>query len=77
MLGRTGGTLGTIAGSSITLTLAKQIGAANLLPISAALLALAVWCVGGLLRATRGFEASGEDPDAPLGGGLLRGRGLE
>jgi len=66
-----GGTAGTIAGSAITLVLAKPIGAPNLLPISAALLALAIWCVGGLLKATNGFGAKAGDQ--PLGGGILAG----
>ena len=68
-----GGTIGTIAGSAITLVLAKEIGAPNLLPISAALLALSIWCVGGLLKATDAFGAGAEARDRPLGGGILAG----
>ncbi len=68
-----GGTIGTIAGSSITLVLAKPIGAPNLLLISAALLALAIWCVRGLLNATDGFVIEAEGQDQPLGGGILAG----
>jgi AAA family ATP:ADP antiporter len=68
-----GGTLGTIAGSSITLLLAGSIGAANLLPISAALLAVGIVCVGRLQRATRGFKPDAATPDTSLGGGILAG----
>ncbi len=68
-----GGTIGTIAGSSITLVLAERIGAPNLLPISAALLALAICCVRGLATATEGFQPEPERREQPLGGTILAG----
>ena len=68
-----GGTAGTIAGSSITLVLAKPIGAPNLLLISAALLAFAILCVRALLRETATTETGPQDADQPLGGSILAG----
>jgi AAA family ATP:ADP antiporter len=45
-----GGTAGTIAGSLVTALLVKELGAENLLLLSALLLELSVWCVKGLAR---------------------------
>ncbi len=49
-----GGSAGALLGPTITATLAGALGPANLLPISALLLEIAVLCVYGLLRVTPG-----------------------
>ena len=71
-----GGTAGTIAGPAITVALAVPLGPANLLPISAALLAVAVFCVRRLVRAAADFTDHGRaesDDEAVIGGGILDG----
>ncbi|KYF62555.1 MFS transporter [Sorangium cellulosum] len=73
-----GGSAGALAGSFITAAQARQIGTANLLLLSAALLELAVLCVGRLnrLAGQLGDGAPGRDGSAAeerIGGGALRG----
>ena len=66
-----GGTLGALAGPSITAVLAADIGPANLLPVSACLLLMATLCIyrlGAWATANR-RSAAGE----PLGGGIFAG----
>ena len=53
-----GGTLGGILGGTVTASLVRQIGAANLLFVSAAMLEAGAWCV-------RFFPAEFKQPDRP------------
>ncbi|MGK3985448.1 MFS transporter [Sorangium sp. So ce136] len=77
-----GGSAGALAGSFVTAAQARQIGTANLLLVSAALLELAVLCAGRLSRlsARQDGEAapqgSGGGGDERIGGGVLRGVAL-
>ncbi len=66
-----GGTLGALAGPSITALLAADIGPANLLPVSACLLLLATLCIYrlGAWATDNRRSAAG----APLGGGIFAG----
>ncbi|WP_437732171.1 NTP/NDP exchange transporter [Sorangium sp. So ce1335] len=72
-----GGSAGALAGSFVTAAQARQIGTANLLLVSAALLELAVLCVGRLNRLAGrhdGAEAQGGGGgEERIGGGALRG----
>ncbi|WP_437673219.1 NTP/NDP exchange transporter [Sorangium sp. So ce131] len=74
-----GGSAGALAGSFVTAAQARQIGTANLLLLSAALLELAVLCVGRLNRLAGRLEGGGAArPEAAaaeerIGGGALRG----
>lgn len=78
-----GGSLGAIAGPSLTAALAPALGPVNLLPISALLLLAAIFCIyrlsawavwagvtTGVLTASAGAAAS---TGAPIGGGILGG----
>ncbi|MCE9600426.1 MAG: MFS transporter [Spirochaetia bacterium] len=60
-----GGTLGALAGPGITTILARSIGVANLLGISAALLAIATACIYVL--------KSDRNNSRPIGGSILSG----
>ncbi len=70
-----GGTLGSIVGAAITATLVSVVGTAGLLLISAALLELAVQCVGRLAKLFRdGAEGRAAVPDETvIGGGIWDG----
>ncbi|WP_437972531.1 MFS transporter [Sorangium sp. So ce260] len=73
-----GGSAGALAGSFVTAAQARQIGTANLLLLSAALLELAVLCVARLNRLAGrlgGGEPRPEESAAEerIGGGVLRG----
>jgi AAA family ATP:ADP antiporter len=69
-----GGSLGAIAGPTITALLVKPIGLHNLLLIAAALLIFAVFCVSRLLRwgVQHGGSVSARDSN-PLGGTMWNG----
>jgi len=74
-----GGSLGALAGPTITVWLAKPLGPVNLLIAAAILLELAVLCAGRLERAAGVFtQGAGEAPKAsvPIGGGWLAGIAL-
>lgn len=71
-----GGSLGALAGPTLTVWLAKPLGPVNLLIVAAVLLELAVLCAGRLERAAGPFtQRTGETPKAsvPIGGGWLAG----
>jgi AAA family ATP:ADP antiporter len=71
-----GGTLGTILGSAIVLSLVKVVGSAALLLISAALLEVAVQCVRQLSSGIAVSAArTGAAPrgDTAIGGGVFEG----
>ena len=57
-----GATLGGILGSSVTASFAKQVPAAYLLLASAALLEVAVFCVGRLSRLSSALERAARRP---------------
>ena len=65
-----GGSAGAIAGPALTTALVGTLGPVNLLPVSAAFLAAALFCVYGLRRWA--LNRSGEAAGA-LGGGLFDG----
>jgi len=70
-----GGTIGGIAGSTLTSVLVEHLGRTRLLLVSAVLLEAAVWSVRRLARIARGLRErsrSGED-DTAVGGGVLSG----
>jgi len=68
-----GGTLGTIAGSGLTLFLASSLGTANLLLLSVGLLACGLLCARKLMARDRAArEAIGEHHPV-IGGGILAG----
>jgi AAA family ATP:ADP antiporter len=69
-----GGSVGAIAGSTITRTLAEPLGAVNLLLVSALLLEAACWCVRGLNRLHSRGDVRGE---SHAGGGPLGGTALD
>ncbi len=73
-----GGSAGAITGPAFSAFLAKPLGVANLLPISAAFLVAAVLCIGYLGRWARGREGheakSGEA--GAMGGGIWDGAKL-
>lgn len=70
-----GGTIGGIAGSSLTAALVERLGSARLLLLSAVLLEVAVFSVRRLSRIARGLgqRSRVRDPDAAVGGGALSG----
>ena len=70
-----GATIGGIAGSSITASLAKQVPATYLLLASAILLEVAVFCVGRLSRMAEALSArpAGQRDESPIGGSILSG----
>ncbi|KYF74901.1 MFS transporter, partial [Sorangium cellulosum] len=77
-----GGSAGALVGSLVTAAQARQIGTANLLLVSAALLELAVLCAGRLSRLSGPQEGEaapqggGGGGDERIGGGVLRGVAL-
>jgi AAA family ATP:ADP antiporter len=70
-----GATIGGILGSSVTASFAKQVPAAYLLLASAALLEVAVFCVGRLSRLSSSLSGRPTDrrDEAPIGGSILSG----
>jgi len=69
-----GGSCGAIAGPALTAGAATALGNANLLLVSALLLACATGCIGRLLAWSRRFPRQGErDAEQPLGGTLFAG----
>lgn len=60
-----GGTLGAIAGPWLASRLAKPLGTAGLLPVSAGLLALAVLAAWAVARLQPGRAAASADPNTP------------
>ncbi|WP_437722542.1 NTP/NDP exchange transporter [Sorangium sp. So ce861] len=73
-----GGSAGALVGSLVTAAQARQIGTANLLLLSAALLELAVLCVTRLNRLAGALAGGAAPPEASaaeerIGGGALRG----
>ena len=69
-----GGSCGAIAGPALTAALAKQLGAANMLLVSAFLLGLSLACLFRLNAWSRRYPRKGEPPaEAPLGGSVLAG----
>ena len=69
-----GGTTGTVLGPSITFALAVEMGPANLMLVTAVLLAFASLCVRQLTRlaAAQATDAQLGEPEA-IGGGILAG----
>lgn len=69
-----GGTTGTILGPTVTFTLAVEMGPANLMLVTAALLAFASLCVRQLTRLARAqaSDTQAAEPEA-IGGGILAG----
>ncbi len=70
-----GATLGSILGSSLTATFARQVGSTYLLLGSACLLEVAVFSVRRLSRLSDALRRrpSGHGENAPIGGGILAG----
>jgi len=70
-----GGSLGAIAGSSLTSTLVEQVGRSKLLLVSVALLEVGVWSVGRLARIAQGLRqrSAARLEDTAVGGGVLSG----
>jgi len=71
-----GGTLGTIAGSAVTVSLVAKIGAPALLLVSGALLEVAVQCalaLGRHLTIRHRGEATADRGQTVIGGGVLAG----
>ncbi|MEX2451369.1 MAG: MFS transporter [Rhodospirillales bacterium] len=74
-----GGTTGALVGPALTAGLAKTLGTASLLLISAALLGVALFCIQRLLlvvkhRNAEAYEATGQAQSEKLiGGGILTG----
>lgn len=73
-----GGTAGALAGPAITALLVKQIGASNLLLVSAVFLLWAVVCISKLsnwsvLNATSGDKALESHEESPVGGSIWSG----
>ena len=70
-----GATVGGILGSTVTVTLARQLGVPLLLLVSTALLEVAVFSVGRLARRSDALRRSPAPREAepPIGGGVLSG----
>ena len=70
-----GGTLGGIAGSTLTASLVRHTGSAMLLLVSAALLELAVFSVRRLSKISAALRErrAARGQDVPVGGGVLSG----
>ncbi len=68
-----GGTIGAIAGSAITALLAKKLGTAPLVLISAIMLEITVQCVRKFPSSFRSDTRAREDAKRPVGGGSLSG----
>ncbi|HEX4858771.1 MAG TPA: MFS transporter [Usitatibacteraceae bacterium] len=71
-----GGSAGAMLGPLITAAIVKEVGIANLLLISAALLAVAIVCILGLGRWARGNRVDGPSAsrdEQAIGGGVLDG----
>ena len=69
-----GGSLGAIAGPIVTVSLVKQLGAPNLILVTAALLELAPWCVK-FFPAAQASERREAGAEQPIGGGIISGIG--
>ncbi len=70
-----GGTCGAICGPLVTAALAQPLGPANLLPVSAVLLGVALVCIRRLAawRARTGEVESAQAAQQPIGGGVFAG----
>ncbi len=68
-----GGTVGAIVGSAITALLAKQVGTASLILLSAVMLELTVQCVRKFPASFRSDTRKREDAKEAVGGGSLSG----
>jgi AAA family ATP:ADP antiporter len=70
-----GGSAGAILGPLLTSQLVERVGNANLLLVSATLLACALACLVWLIRHHRGTPTVGHDPAAtrPIGGSIMAG----
>jgi AAA family ATP:ADP antiporter len=70
-----GATVGSILGSTVTVTLARQLGVPLLLLVSTALLEVALFGVGRLARRSDALRRSPAPREAepPIGGGVLSG----
>ncbi|MEJ2345228.1 MAG: MFS transporter [Gammaproteobacteria bacterium] len=66
-----GGSAGAIAGPALTAALATRLGPVHLLPVSAALLLAATFCIHRLLARMRADRTATREQ--PLGGGVLAG----
>ncbi len=73
-----GGTMGAIAGPTLTALLAREVGVANLMLISAGFLTVCVACILTLVpwARARERERSGHDQEAPIGGSIIAGAKL-
>jgi len=65
-----GGSIGAIAGPSLTAVLAGPLGPLNLLPFSMVFLVVAIFCIHALARTAPSREVK---PDTALGGSVLEG----
>ncbi len=68
-----GGSVGAISGPALSAILAKPLGVANLLLLSAAFLVAAVLCIGYLGRWAQGREKPENDRASAMGGGIWEG----
>lgn len=70
-----GGSIGALAGPALTATLAPATGPANLLPLSACMLLVAVLCIFRLTARNprEGTEIARRAAEQPIGGGILAG----
>ncbi|HEX6828926.1 MAG TPA: MFS transporter [Burkholderiales bacterium] len=68
-----GGSAGALAGPALTAALAQPLGAVNLLPVSAAFLVLATYCVVRLLAWGAGRGGGSQQAGAPVGGSAWGG----
>jgi ATP:ADP antiporter, AAA family len=68
-----GGTAGAIVGPALTALLARALGPANLLIVSACFLLGAVFCIRQLGRWTLRRNEAARQPDSPIGGGIWGG----
>jgi AAA family ATP:ADP antiporter len=68
-----GGTIGAIAGSAITALLAKKVGTAPLVLLSAIMLEITVQCVRRFPSSFRSDTRAREEAERPVGGGSLSG----
>lgn len=73
-----GGTLGAMSGPTLTALLARELGIANLMLVSALLLMICVLCILALIPWARERERAreGQDHEQPVGGSVLAGAKL-
>ncbi|TAM46743.1 MAG: MFS transporter [Gammaproteobacteria bacterium] len=74
-----GGSAGAVTGPLLTASLVKSLGPVNLLPVSCALLLMAVFCIHRLVRWARTIppaESQTTEAERPLGGSMWAGFGL-